>query len=232
VIPIFNSGGVTWKNASTIYTFSHAKYMLIDHAQAVVMSMNFNVDAMNNERNYGFVDKDAEDIADIQAVFDQDWAMANGQTPAPPNLSCTRMIISPVNSTQRVLAFINGSKTTLEVEALYITDATVRNAIGGAKNRGVAVRVILESPSDQNSNADTATYFKNVGVPVKFVTNQFYLHAKLIVADGVALVGSQNYSPTSLSKNREVAGLLFEPAASAPMKTQFEADWAVTVPAS
>src|ERR1041385_2345246 len=38
VTPTFTSGGVTWKNASTIYTFSHAKYLIIDHAQAVIMS--------------------------------------------------------------------------------------------------------------------------------------------------------------------------------------------------
>ena len=63
---LLTSGGVTWKNASTIYTFSHAKYLLIDHTTAVIMSMNFNIDAMNNERNYGMVDKDPEDVADLQ----------------------------------------------------------------------------------------------------------------------------------------------------------------------
>jgi cardiolipin synthase len=231
VIPIFNAGGITWKNASTIYTFSHAKYLLIDHAEVVIMSMNFNVDAMNNERNYGFVDRDLEDVADVQAVFEQDWALANGMQPAPPNLTCTRLIISPVNSSLRVLGLINGAHQTLDVEVLYITDTSVRNAIGAAKQRGVTVRVILEDPADQMSNATTTTYFKNVGIPVKFVSTQFYLHSKLIIADGTALVGSQNMSPTSLTKNREIAGLIFEPTAVVPIQQQFDADWAVTTPA-
>jgi cardiolipin synthase A/B len=231
VIPLFNSAGLSWKNASTVYTFAHAKYMVIDHTQVVIMSMNFNIDAMNNERNYGLVDKDPEDIADVQAIFDQDWALANGQQPALPDLTCTRLIASPNNATQRILALINGATSTLDVEVLYITDATVRNAIGAAKNRGVTVRVILETPQDQPSNTDTTTFLTNVGIPVKYAVGQFYLHAKLLIADGVAFVGSENMSPTSLQHNREVGELVFEPAAAAVIQTQFDADWANTTPA-
>jgi len=228
VTPTLSGGGVTWKNASTIYQFSHAKYLIIDRTTAVIMSMNFNVDAMNNERNYGMVDRDPEDVADVQAIFEQDWALANGQTPAAPDLSCTRLIVSPVNATQRLNEFIASAHTTLDIEVLYVTDVTLRNAIGAAKNRGVNVRVILEDPSDQASNADTTTYFKGLGIPVKYVTNQFYLHAKLIVADGIAFVGSQNLSPTALSRNREVGALVFEPGPEQVVEQQFEADWAAT----
>jgi phosphatidylserine/phosphatidylglycerophosphate/cardiolipin synthase-like enzyme len=205
--------------------------MIIDRTTAVIMSMNFNVDAMQNERNYGLVDKDAEDVTDVQTIFDQDWALANGQQPAAPAFACTRLIIAPTNAYQRVLDFINASTTTLDIEALYITDATVRNAVGAAKNRGVTLRVILETPSDQPQNADTTTYLKNLGVPVKYAVNQFYLHAKLMIADGVAFVGSENYSSTSLAHNRELGELVFEPAAAAVIQTQFEADWATTTPA-
>jgi phosphatidylserine/phosphatidylglycerophosphate/cardiolipin synthase-like enzyme len=231
VEPIFTSGGITWKNASAVYQFSHAKYLIIDRATAVVMSMNFNIDAMNNERNYGFVDKDGEDVGDLQAIFDQDWALANGMMPTPPSLSCTRLIVSPVNAQQRILEFIGGAHTTLDVEVLYITDTNVRNAVGAAHTRGVTVRVILEDPSDQASNADTATFLHNLSIPVNYVTNQFYLHAKLLIADGVAFVGSENMSPTSLKMNREVGALVFEPAAEAVVQTQFDADWSVTTPA-
>lgn len=231
VTPGFTSANINWKNASTIYTFSHAKYLIIDRETAVIMSMNFNVDAMNNERNYGMVDKDPEDVADLQLVFDQDWGLANGQQPALPNLTCTRLILSPNNATQRLNELIASATTTLDVESLYITDSTIRNAIGAAKNRGVTVRVILESPQDQSENTDTTTYFKNVGIPVKYADTQFYLHAKLIIADGTAFVGSQNMSPTALSHNREVGALVFEPGPEQIIQQQFDADWNVTTPA-
>ena len=231
VEPTFTSASIQWKNASTVYQYSHAKYLIIDRATAVIMSMNFNLDAMNNERNYGMVDKDPEDVADLQLVFDQDWALANGQTPAAPNLDCTRLIISPTNAQQRIYTHIQSSQHTLDIESLYITDASLRSAVVAAANRGVAVRVILEDPSDQASNTDATTTFKGAGIPVKYADTQFYLHAKLIISDGIAFVGSENLSPTALQHNREVGALVFEPAAVQPIQAQFDADWNITTPA-
>ena len=228
VEPAFRSASVPFRMASSIYAYSHAKYLVIVGPAAVIMSMNFNDGAMRNERNYGIVDRDLEDVADTAAIFTQDWALAGGEPPKPANLTCTRLIVSPDNAKPRLLTHINNAMSTLEVEALYVTDVNVRNAIGAAKQRGVNVRVILEDPSDQATNADTTTYLKGLGIPVHYVTTQFYLHAKLITADGVAFVGSENFSVSGLTKNRELGALVFEPTAAAVMKTQFEADWAAT----
>jgi cardiolipin synthase len=231
VTPTFTGASINWKNASPVYTFSHAKYLIIDKQTAVIMSMNFNLDAMNNERNYGMVDKDPEDVADLQLIFDQDWGLANGQTPAAPDLSCTRLIVSPANAEQRLYTHIYSAMTTLDIEALYVTDSGLRTAISAAKSHGANIRIILEDPSDQPQNQSAADYFKGLGIPVKFASSQFYLHAKLIIADGVAFVGSQNLSSTALSMNREVGALVFEPAAEAVIEQQFEADWTATTPA-
>ena len=231
VTPTFTGAGIAWKNASTVYQFSHAKYLIIDRVTAVIMSMNFNGDAMVNERNYGMVDKDPEDVADLQLVFDQDWALANGQTPAAPDLTCTRLIVSPTNAQQRIYTHIQSAQHTLDIESLYITDASLRSAVVAAANRGVTVRVILEDPSDQASNTDATTTFKAANIPVKYATTQFYLHAKLIISDGIAFVGSENLSPTALQHNREVGALVFEPAAVQPIQAQFDSDWAATTPA-
>jgi len=193
--------------------------VIADKTQVVIMSMNWNVDAMRNERNYGIVDRDPEDIADVQAIFNQDWAISNGQTAQPADLTCTRLIVSPNNAKQRLLELIASAQTTLDVELMYVSEVTIRNAIGAAKMRGVDVRVIIGDPAD-----DSVAYFKTLGIPVKTATT-FYLHAKLIVTDSVAFVGSENMSFTSLTKNREVGALVFEPASFAPIKQQFDADW-------
>jgi phosphatidylserine/phosphatidylglycerophosphate/cardiolipin synthase-like enzyme len=188
---------------------------------------------MSQERNYGMVDTDAEDIADVQAIFDQDFALAKGESPAPPNLDCTRLIISPNNAKVRLLTFLQGVTKTLDVEALYITDVNVRNAVGAAKARGATVRVILEDPSDQSQNADTTTYLTAQSIPVKYAESaQFYLHAKMMIGDGVAFVGSQNFSTSGLTTNREMGALVFEPDQVATIQTQYDADWNVTTPAN
>jgi phosphatidylserine/phosphatidylglycerophosphate/cardiolipin synthase-like enzyme len=232
VKPALMNAGIPTVDASAIYVFSHAKYMVIDHSKAVIMSMNFNVDAMSKERNYGMVDTDLEDIADVQSVFDQDFALAQGQSPKPPNLDCTRLIISPNNAKLRLAQFIAGVHTTLDVEALYVTDVGIRTAMGMAKQRGATVRVILEDPSDQSENTDATTYFTSVGIPVKYAEAQFYLHAKMIIGDGVAFVGSQNFSASGLGTNREMGALVFEPDQVATIQTQYESDWTATTPAN
>jgi len=185
--------------------------------------MNFNADAMSNERNYGVIDKDPEDVSDLQAIFDMDWAAAGNETATPANLTCTRLIVSPNNSKQRIIELVNSAKSTLEIELLYLSETNVRNAVGQAKTRGVTVRAILEDPADTS-----IPYLTGLSIPVKFPPNSVYLHAKLIVADGVAFVGSENMSLTSLEKNREVGVLVTEPAGQAIIKTQFESDWAAS----
>lgn len=219
-----NAANVPTRDAPTLYSFSHAKYMIADGTTALVMSANFNVDAMSSERNYGFIDRDANDVADIKAIFDMDWAAGGGEAPKPADLACTRLIVSPNNSRMRILELIDGATSTLEVEALYISETNVRNAIGAAKDRGVAVRVILEGTMD---NQDTISFFRGRNIEVHNAST-FYLHAKLIIADGVSFIGSENYSLTSLTKNREVGALIFEASQTAIVKTQFDADWTNT----
>ncbi len=213
--------GVPTRNAPTLYSFSHAKYLIADGNVAIIMSANFNVDAFSNERNYGFVDRDEADLHDLQAIFDMDWVAGGGETPQPADLACTRLIVSPNNARPRILELIDGATSTLEVEALYVSETTVRDAIGAAKDRGVDVRVILEGTMD---NQDTIAFFRGKGIEIH-TPSTFYLHAKLIIADGVAFIGSENYSLTSLTKNREVGALIFEPSQAQIARTQFDADW-------
>ncbi len=222
--PRFMSAGIPTRNVPPLYTYAHAKYLVIDGTAAIIMSMNFNADAMDLERNYGFVDKDPEDVADVAAIFAMDWAAAAGETPRPANLACTRLVVSPDNAKVRVIELVNSATSTLELEVLYLTETNVRLAIGAAKNRGVAVRVMTTTPSTLPD--DTTTYMHQLGIPIKWSNdNDFLLHAKLVMADGAALVGSQNMSQTSLQKNREVGGIIFEPTQFAKIHAQFEADW-------
>jgi len=220
VRPTLMNGNVPTRNATTLYSFSHAKYMVIDGDRAVIMSMNFNVDAMSMERNYGMVDRDPKDVADLEKVFTMDWAAAGGEPAQPADLACTRLIVSPNNAKARLVELIDNATTTLEVQVMYLSEDTVRMAIGAAKARGVEVRVLLSERTDE-----AIPYLRGLAIPVKF-SSGYFLHAKLIVADGVAFVGSENMSLTSLTKNREIGALVFEPAAAAVIKTQFETDWA------
>jgi phosphatidylserine/phosphatidylglycerophosphate/cardiolipin synthase-like enzyme len=69
------------------------------------------------------------------------------------------------------------------------------------------------------------TFLKDLGVPVKWIP---HLHTKMLVADGkAAYVGSENFSQTSLDKNREVGVILVEGSSIAPLSSTFDKDWAI-----
>lgn len=213
------NAGVMTRDDPASFPFAHAKYVIVDRAAVTITSANWNDGAMTEERNYGMVDADPDDVADAQTIFDADW------TATPAVLPCTRLVVSPVNAKPRVLDLINGAAHTLDVEALYVTDQTIQNAIIAAKGRGVAIRVILSDPKTTPDNTQTAALFQQQGVPVRVITT-FDVHAKLIVADGArALIGSENFSLTSLTRNREVGAIVFEPGVLAPVIAQLDADW-------
>lgn len=213
------AGGVEVKLASTAFPNAHAKYMVLDGASDFILSANFTIAGFDDQRNYAVVDRDPEDVADLAAIFAADW---NGQTPA---LDCSRLVVTPGDARARVLGFIAAATATLDVEMFYIADSAVRVAIIQAQTRGVAVRVLLADPADMNENATTATTLRDAGVMVRVLTPPV-IHAKLIVADGVALIGSHNMSSTSLRENREVGVFVREGNAIAPAVAQFDSDWA------
>ena len=143
------------------------------------MSGNLTVAGMVDQRNAGLVDRDPTDVADLATIFAADWA---GTT---PTLSCPRLVISPADARTRVLGLIAAARTSLDVEVYYIADVGVRTAIVAAKNRGVAVRVILADPAEATDNSTTASALKTAGVPVRTLARPVP-HIKMLIVDGAA----------------------------------------------
>ena len=86
-----------------------------------------------------------------------------------------------------------------------------------ARQRGVAVRVILESsshdPALNQANQETAQALKKGGVTVFFDSPDRTTHAKLAVIDRrYCLVGSHNLTQSALKYNHEFSLLLDNPA--------------------
>ncbi len=80
-------------------------------------------------------------------------------------------------------------------------------------------------------SSDWADNFKKLtaaGVAIRTYAADapLYIHAKLIFADGtVALVGSQNFSASSLNDNRELGIILTDSNLLNSLSTTFQSDW-------
>lgn len=213
---------VVWSDPD--FTYMHAKLIVVDDAVAVISTGNYLKSFMLKERNLVVTDRDPWDLANLSALFDADFA---GQS---PSLTCTRLLVSPINAKARILALIAGAKTSLVVESMQFADTSVKAAVAARKAAGVDVRVILANPSWIDANQSAATFLASQGIPARWLGAPS-VHVKAMVADGArAYVGSENLSYTSLNKNREVGLVMTETAAVKAMVSTFEKDWASATP--
>ncbi|HVV86462.1 MAG TPA: phospholipase D-like domain-containing protein [Kofleriaceae bacterium] len=220
------NAGIPVQWAPSVFPYSHAKYLLFDHDTAFILSGNLSISGMVDQRNAGLIDRDPTNVSDLSAIFAADWAMA----PDTLHLDCPRLMISPADARTRVLNLIASARSTLDIEVYYIADVGVRTAVVSAKNRGVAVRVILAEPSEVSDNDATATALKTAGVPVRMLADPIP-HIKLIIADGAAaLVGSHNMSESSLRENREIGEISRTPAVVSALLSRLDGDWNLATP--
>jgi len=220
------AAGVEWRPSPEGFSFYHIKTLVADGRRALVFSGNFNDFAMTRERNYGAILNDADDIADITRVFDHDWT----GTSEPVELDCTRMVVSPVNSRDRIESLVGGAIHRLRIQELGFGDDALLALVRERVAAGVEVQVLLADPSWIGSNTEDAAALREAGADVRIYTRHRN-HAKLIIADeGAAFIGSENVSATSLDKNREMGVVLTDDASLGTLSATFDDDWAATAP--
>ncbi|MGW2697539.1 phospholipase D-like domain-containing protein [Streptomyces sp. NPDC001296] len=223
-----NAGvGVVWSPSAFVYT--HQKTITVDDAKSLILTGNLTSQYYTTSRDYGVFDDDSRDVASIEKVFNADYA-GTSVTPTDGD----HLLWSPTDSRSRLLSVINGATKKLDVEELELSDSTVVNAIVARAKAGVAVRVVLESPSSYSSEVSA---IKAAGGTVAGYSdpNGFYIHAKAMVADyGLSTqqveAGSMNISSNSLSNNRELGLILtgtgVAEAVATTVETTFNSDYA------
>jgi phosphatidylserine/phosphatidylglycerophosphate/cardiolipin synthase-like enzyme len=214
---------VLWSDPK--FPYMHAKAMVVDDKEVVFTTGNYSKNySVDVERNFVGHVTDPEDVADVAAIFDADWDRKE------PDMSCTRLLVSPLNSRDRLLTFIGSATKTLIVESMQFADQDVRAEVLARKVAGVDVRVLLAAPSWIDANYDAAALLKAQNIPVRWMSRPG-VHVKAIVVDGQrAYLGSLNLSWTSISKNREI-GIVTDHAPGVKVMTDtFETDWANATP--
>ncbi|MGQ4514647.1 phospholipase D-like domain-containing protein [Streptomyces sp. DW26H14] len=197
--------GVAWSSSRFVYT--HQKTITVDATKSLVLTGNLTSQYYSTGRDYGVFTDDTRDVASIEKVFNADYA-DTAITPTDGD----HLLWSPTDSRSRLLSVINGATSKLDVEELELSDSAVVDAIVARAKAGVAVRVVLETPSDYASEVSA---IKAAGGKVVGYSDPdgFYIHAKAMVADyGLSTqqveAGSMNVSSNSLSNNRELGLIL------------------------
>jgi phosphatidylserine/phosphatidylglycerophosphate/cardiolipin synthase-like enzyme len=199
---------VVW--ASSTFTYTHEKCVILDGTTAWIMTMNAANTAPVDNREYLAVDGDAADVVEAEQIFAADYA----QTKITPS---GKLLVAPVNARPGLVSLIGSATKTLDLEGEEFSDGTIATAIAQAAQRGVKVRIVLANDTSNTTGNTAVATVKKAGAKVVYsggtssssTATKPYIHAKTLVVDGArAYVGSENFSTGSLLYNREL-GVIF-----------------------
>jgi len=192
---------VTWAPAGTTY---HQKTLTVDNKTSAIMTLNMNSNDYAGTRDFAVIDTSEADVAAVVATFNADFAHKKITPPDGADL-----VWSPTNSQAAILTVINSAQHSLAIENEEMGDSVITSALESAAKRGVDVKITMTAESDWN---DAFAALVKAGAHVrtyKDSTKVIYIHAKAVVADAGSsaeqmFVGSENFSVSSLRRNREL----------------------------
>src|SRR6201996_915759 len=215
---------VVW--SSSKFTYTHQKTLVVDGSEAVIMTANLTSKYYSTSRDFLATDTSHADVSAITTVFNADFAH-HSITPGDGQ----DLVWSPTDSQDKLLGLINGARHSLRIYSEEMGDATIEKALIAAAGRGVDVQVCGE-----NSDGEYDSDFKELtegGVHVSYYSdeNGFYIHGKVVEADyGTAaakvFIGSENFSSTSLNRNRELGLITSNQTVMAAIAKDFATDFA------
>ncbi|MGE5084878.1 MAG: phospholipase D-like domain-containing protein [Bacillota bacterium] len=205
------AAGVEVHPGSTGFSITHAKSAVFDKTWALVTSINMTkTDSFT--RDYGIRTYDADVVNEFESVFETD--LQNSQTGgnSTPALSVGKLAWSPVNSKDKILAFLNSAKQSIFIEVENLGDRDILSALEAQAKQGVKVTVIVPACVEGGGtrNLSYVSTLASAGVDARlsmppYTRTNPYIHAKAIVVDQQSFyVGSENLSYNSLTQAREL----------------------------
>jgi phosphatidylserine/phosphatidylglycerophosphate/cardiolipin synthase-like enzyme len=212
------SGGIAVRFTPEYFALTHQKTLIVDQNKALIMTFNFVPEYYATGRDFGVLDTDQNDVRAIENTFEDDWTHQNV---LPSNGD--DLVWSP-GVDENMLLIINSAKKELDIYNEEMEDSVITDALMNASKRGVNVNIIM---TYQSTAKLAFEQLKNTGVNLHlFHGEKFYIHAKMILADDTnAFLGSENFSYTSLNKNRELGIFLSEPSIISSLFNTFSLDW-------
>ncbi|KAA8922171.1 phospholipase D-like domain-containing protein [Thermoplasma sp.] len=208
--------GINFKRAPERFdepgVFDHAKYFVSDRI-ALIGTANASDASFQKNREYMYITRDKHIRKTLKAIFLADWNNTDDSKARRPR----DMVVSP-GSEKAICALISKARF-IETEEMG-DDPAVLDALKKRRR----VKMILPS-SVTTEDKQRLMMLSRSGVRIRLMpVNYLYMHAKMIYGDRV-FIGSENFSATSLNRNREV-GIVFDGFfAKMRIRRTFRQDW-------
>jgi phosphatidylserine/phosphatidylglycerophosphate/cardiolipin synthase-like enzyme len=211
---------VEWAPSNQIF---HAKYVVIDARTVYIGTGNLETADYSSTRDFWVEDVRSADVGAVTYTFNSDFAHVGTFSHAGG------LVWSP-GSTAAMVDLIARAKRSLLVENEEMDSTSIESALESAARRGVSVKVVMTQSSSWTSALDSLAAS---GVRVRVLgSSQVYIHAKVICVDcvggaGTVFIGSENFSTSSLSYNRELGVITTTPRAVAAVDVAVNGDYAI-----
>jgi len=202
--------GATVARTGDEFVRYHGKIMIIDNSILWLMSFNFTAIDIVRSRSFAIVTRQRGDVQQAMRVFEADA----GRQPYEPAAG-TKLVVSPENARASLGEFIRKAKKQLLIYDPKVSDSAMIKLLKERMKSGVDVRIIGK-----------------IGKGAQDIPHEKYpgkrLHARVIIRDREAFLGSQSLRKLELDKRREVGLIVKTPAVVSELAKIFEEDWALT----
>jgi cardiolipin synthase len=206
---------VRWAPPGSIF---HIKATSFEGTVSDVSTANLTARYYRSSRDAEIVDSNPAQVRAIEATFAHDWrAGAAGDDLRSQTVQAPGLIWSPntgAGTAETALAReIGTARHSVDFESEELADPAIIAALAADARRGVSCRIVMTRSSEWDAAFRAVT---RAGCHVHLFPDSstaLYIHEKLILDDpGTAgeslLIGSQNASVISLTRNRELSLLL------------------------
>ena len=229
--------------SNPMFPRSFPKMILIDSNLLVYGSACLDETTFMQYRDFATTSSAPQILSELERLFQNDWTYSAevGQQPASFNptsrISGADLVISPVNSADRLVRLYQKAKRTLDVYTEELGNLTLESDLFAAVKRGVRVRLLSPvqvngaTPEMQQLQTDSLQALAAAGVDVHVSGPEEsaqlpYMHARAAVVDGkISYLGSISLSPNSSTFNREMGLISQQPLLVRRLEAQFESDF-------
>jgi phosphatidylserine/phosphatidylglycerophosphate/cardiolipin synthase-like enzyme len=217
--------GVSVLDSNPAFELTHEKSMIVDDAQLLVMSLNWETRNVTETRDYAVVTSHSKDVWEATECFDADWQRKEF---VPHEGSA--LIWCNTNGRERFAHFIDHAEKTLWLQNERYQDAVIIERVVRAARRGVKVHILARPPHTLKAEkliegVGGLRIMSDVGAKVHKLKG-LRLHGKMLLADSSrAIVGSVNLAPGSFDARRELAIEVDDKSVVQPLEKVAKHDW-------
>jgi phosphatidylserine/phosphatidylglycerophosphate/cardiolipin synthase-like enzyme len=192
--------------------FMHNKFIVIDGATVWTGSWNLttNDTFRNNNNMLRIVNRElaANYTAKADDLFSGEGGTAGGSVLIYPTLqiggaTVVNMFAPDDPITNAIVERIDNAQQQIQVMAFAFTSDPVADALIAARDRGVAVRVVMESRNVRGTGSEFNKLL-DAGIEILPDGNCYIMHHKAIVIDGrTVITGSFNFTRSAQEQNDE-----------------------------